>query len=145
MGNGKEEEEEEPRIWRMTRMAEGTLSRRGRVRLCRTKWVGCVNPSLPLLVRFDDLADGFLQADRDVPVRIVGAHLGEIGDVADVVADAVFLDVLMDLGLSGEFLGDSKRFPDGAGVGAAAADGSWFLAICSISSVSSSDRRFSTE
>lgn len=69
-----------------------------------------------------DLPDGFLQADCDVPGRVVAAHFGKIGDVADVVADAVFIDVLEYLGFAGEFLGEFECFPDRARICAAAAD-----------------------
>jgi len=68
------------------------------------------------------LADRFLEADGNVPSRVVGAHFGEVGDVADVVADAVFVNELGNLRLAREFFRDPEGFEDRAGVGAAAAD-----------------------
>ena len=85
-----------------------------------------------LLGGLDDLLDGVLEGDGDVPGGVVLAHFGEVGDVADVVADAVFLEVLKDLWFSGEGFGDLEGFEDGTGVGASAADvvdfaGAWCL------------------
>ena len=76
-------------------------------------------PSLPMA---HDLADRFIQADADVPLGVVLAHLGEITDVADVIADAVLIHVLEHLGLAGMLLGDLERLPDRAGIGAAATE-----------------------
>ena len=42
----------------------------------------------------DDLAENFVQADGDFPIRVVGLEFAEIGDVADVVALAIFLAIL---------------------------------------------------
>ena len=67
-----------------------------------------------------DLADRVVEADADVPLGVVLTHLGQIADVADVVADAVLIHILEHLGLSGVLLGDLKRLPDRAGIGAAA-------------------------
>jgi len=77
------------------------------------------NPGFP---RLHDLTDGFLKGDGDAPVRIVGAHFAEVAVVADVVADAVFLEIGEDLGASGKAFCDLKGFEDGAGVGFAAAE-----------------------
>ncbi len=52
----------------------------------------------------------------------MGTHFREIRNVADVVADAVFIDVLIDLRFTGEFLGDVEGFQDGAGIGPPTAD-----------------------
>ena len=64
----------------------------------------------------NDLADGFLKADGDVPGRIMGTHFGKVADITDVVADAVFIHILIDLRFPGEFLGDFEGFPDRAGI-----------------------------
>lgn len=71
-------------------------------------------------MRLYDLPYRFLQAYRDIPSRIVFTHLGEIGDVADVIADAVVIDVLIDLFLAREFFGDRECFPNGTRIGATA-------------------------
>ena len=42
----------------------------------------------------DDLAENFVEADGDGPVGIVGIEFGEIGDVADVIAFAILIDIL---------------------------------------------------
>ena len=65
---------------------------------------------------FDDLADGFGEADGDVPRRVVGFHFPEVAVVADVVADAVLVHIGEGLFLSGEGFGDLEGFEDGAGV-----------------------------
>lgn len=65
---------------------------------------------------FDDLADGFGEADGDVPRRVVGFHFSEVAVVADVVAYAVLVHIGEDLFFSGEGFGDLKGFEDGAGV-----------------------------
>src|SRR5690606_870484 len=44
------------------------------------------------------------------------------GDVTDVIADAVFLQILIDLSLAGEAFGDFEGLPDRAGVGATPTD-----------------------
>jgi len=61
---------------------------------------------------FDDLADGFGEADGDVPRRVVGFHFSEVAVVADVVADAVLVHVCEDLFLSCEGFGDLEGFED---------------------------------
>ena len=66
--------------------------------------------------------DGVFEGDGDVPCRVVAAHFGEVADVADVVADAVFVDVVVDLFFTGKFFGDGEGFEDGAGVVASAPD-----------------------
>ena len=65
---------------------------------------------------FDDLADGFCEADGDVPRGIVGFHFPEVAVVADVVADAVLVHIGEDLFLSGEGFGDLEGFENRAGV-----------------------------
>ena len=70
----------------------------------------------PLLPRFHDLSDRFLEALGDIPAGVVGLHLAEVAVVADVVADAVLIHVGVLLFLAGEFLSDSKGLKDGAGV-----------------------------
>ncbi len=74
------------------------------------------------LRRLDNLADGFTEGDCDIPIGIVTAHFGKVGDVTDVVADPVFILILEDLGLASDAFGDGEGFEDGAGVGAASAD-----------------------
>ena len=68
------------------------------------------------LPSFDDLADGFGEADGDVPRREVGFHFPEVAVVADVVADAVLVHIGEGLFLSGEGFGDLEGFEDRAGV-----------------------------
>jgi hypothetical protein len=41
-----------------------------------------------------------LQTHGDVPVGIMAPHFPEIGEITDVIADAVFVEVLIDLGFS---------------------------------------------
>jgi len=57
----------------------------------------------------DDLAENFVEADGDGPVGIVGFEFGEIGDVTDVVAFAILVDILpIEL-----FAGNLLDFGDG--------------------------------
>lgn len=49
-------------------------------------------------------------------------HFAQVREVTDVIADAVFIDVLKDLFFAGEFFGEGERLPDRAGVAAAASD-----------------------
>ena len=70
----------------------------------------------PLLPRLHDLSDRFLEALGDVPAGVVGLHLAQVAVVADVVADAVLVDVGILLFLTGELLGNRKGLEDGAGV-----------------------------
>lgn len=74
--------------------------------------------ALPLTLCFDNLLHGLFERYGDVPFRVVGAHFVEVGDVADVIADAVFIDVMVDLRFVGEIFGEFEGFPDRAGVGA---------------------------
>ena len=48
--------------------------------------------------------------------------LGKMRDVADVIPCPILKNVLMDLLSAGEVFGDGERIPDGARVGATAAD-----------------------
>ena len=50
------------------------------------------------------------------------AHFAEIGVVADVIPDAVLVEVGVNHGLAGELFGNFKGFEDGAGVGLASPD-----------------------
>ena len=65
---------------------------------------------------FDDLADGFGEADGDVPRRVVGFHFPEVAVVADMVAYAVLVHIGEDLFFSGEGFGDLEGFEDRAGI-----------------------------
>lgn len=65
---------------------------------------------------FDDLADGFGEADGDVPRWVVGFHFPEVAVVADVVADAVLVHIGEGLFFSGEGFGDLEGFEDRAGI-----------------------------
>ncbi len=76
----------------------------------------------PIPFRFHDLVESFLEGNGDVPRRVVSAHFVEVGDVADVVADPVFVEILEDLRLASDAFGDGESFEDGAGVGTAATD-----------------------
>ena len=62
------------------------------------------------------MADGFGEADGDVPRRVVGFHFPEVAVVADVVADAVLVHIGEGLFLSGEGFGDLEGFEDRAGI-----------------------------
>ena len=68
------------------------------------------------LPAFDDLADGFFEADGDVPGGIVGAHFAEVAVVANVVAEAVFGDVSVNLFFAAEFCGEGESFQYRTGV-----------------------------
>ena len=70
----------------------------------------------------NNLADGFFEADGNVPARVVPAHLVEVRDIADMVANPVFVHILENLSFARERLGDLEGLPDRAGIGAAAAD-----------------------
>ena len=75
-----------------------------------------------LLIRLHNLPHGLLQTHADVPGGIMIAHFPQIGQVANMIADAVFVEVLVDLGFAAELLRQRKSLPDRAGVGAASAD-----------------------
>ena len=66
--------------------------------------------------------DRVFEGDGDVPRGVIAAHFGEVAHVADVIADAVFVDVGVDLLFAGEFFGEGESFQDRAGVVASAAD-----------------------
>src|SRR5208283_3433704 len=70
----------------------------------------------------DDLAEDFVEGDGDTPVGIVGLELGEVGDVADVIADAVLIHILPVHFLAGHFCDLGDGFEDGNAVFAAAAE-----------------------
>ena len=80
--------------------------------------VGRCEPSVAqsALPAFDDLADGFFEADGDVPGGIVGAHFAEVAVVANVVAEAVFGDVSVNLFFAAEFCGEGESFQYRTGV-----------------------------
>ena len=59
-----------------------------------------------------DLADGLIQADADVPLGVVLPHLAQVTDVADVVADAIVVHILIHLFLTGMLLSDLECLPD---------------------------------
>ena len=60
----------------------------------------------------DDLTDGVVEGLGDVPLRVVGAHLGQVAVIADVVAGARLIDVGVDLGAAGVLFGDLKGLKD---------------------------------
>src|SRR5208283_554498 len=70
----------------------------------------------------DDLAENLVEGDGDTPVGVVGLELGEVGDVADVVADAVLVDILPVHCFAGHFCDLGDGFEDGNAVFAAAAE-----------------------
>jgi hypothetical protein len=70
----------------------------------------------------DDLADGFVEADADIPCGVVGAHFPEVAVIANVVADATLGDVGVALFFAAEFFGQREGFQYRTGVGFAAAD-----------------------
>src|SRR5260370_6624100 len=59
-----------------------------------TQWSSCPNLRLALGMVDNDLAKDCVEGDGDGPVGIVRAEFGEIRNVADVVALAVFIDVV---------------------------------------------------
>ena len=65
---------------------------------------------------FHDLAYYLLEADRDIPARVVRPHFPQIAVVADMVPNAVIRHVSMSLGLVGETLDQGKGLEDTAGV-----------------------------
>ena len=54
------------------------------------------------LPRINNLLDCVFKTDGDVPARIMVSHFSQVAVVADMVADAVFIDVGMNLFLAGE-------------------------------------------
>ena len=52
----------------------------------------------------------------------MGLHFAEVAVIANVIADAVFVEVGEFLGLAGKLFSDLECFEDGAGVGFAAAE-----------------------
>ncbi len=81
-----------------------------------------VGDECPDVQRPQTLPDGLLQRLGDVPLRIVGAHLAQVGVVTDVVAGAVLVDVGADLFFAGKFFGERERLEDRTRVGLAAAE-----------------------
>ena len=67
----------------------------------------------------NDLAKDFVEADGDGPVGIVRAEFGEIRNVADVVALAVFIDVVPVHSLAGHLFNFRDGFEHGNAVRAA--------------------------
>ena len=72
-----------------------------------------------MLSRF---GDGFLEENDDVPVGLARPHFSEVGNVEDVVADAVFIEVTRDVGLASNATANDDGYWDKAGIGADAAD-----------------------
>lgn len=70
----------------------------------------------PLLPCFHNLPDRFLQTLGDIPTGVVSFHFPKVAVVADMVSDAVLIDVGVLLFLASEFLGDREGLEDGAGV-----------------------------
>ena len=60
----------------------------------------------------NNLADCVLKTDADVPLGVVLAHLAQVADVADVIADAVVIHILINLRFAGIPLSDLERLPD---------------------------------
>ena len=85
--------------------------------LCSLWFISAFRPLLP---SFHDLADGAFEGLGDVPRWKLGAHFAEVEVVADVVADAAFIDIGIDLRLICQFLGDFKSLEDRAGIRLAA-------------------------
>ena len=76
----------------------------------------------PRFPSIDDLMDGIFEGDGDIPRGVITAHLGQVADVADVVSDAIFIKVSVDLFLAGEFFGQGESLEDGARIVASAAE-----------------------
>ena len=70
----------------------------------------------------NDLAEDFIEGDRDGPVRVVGFKFGEVGDIADVVADAVLVHIVPVELFAGKLLDFGDGFEDGDAILAAAAE-----------------------
>ena len=64
----------------------------------------------------NDLAKDFVEADGDGPVGIVRAEFGEIRNVADVVALAIFIDVIPVHFLAGHLFNFGDGFQHGNAV-----------------------------
>ena len=83
----------------------------------------------------DNFGKDVVEALGQIPGRIVGAHFGEIGNVADVVPFPVFIDVGGEHFLSRQFFDSGKGFQDGAAIGTASAQvinlaRAWFFKKC---------------
>jgi hypothetical protein len=57
-----------------------------------------------------------IKTGADLPVGIVGAHLAQFTDVKDVIANPVFIPVLINLGLAGMLFKNQDGLQDRAGV-----------------------------
>ena len=57
-----------------------------------------------------------------VPAGVVGFHFTEVGVIADVVADAVFIDIGVDLRFTSKSFGNFEGFEDRAGIRLAATE-----------------------
>src|SRR5439155_16283866 len=82
---------------------------------------GCLPNLETLIPRADDLGEDVLERLRNLPVRIVPLQPAQVADVADMVAFAVRLLILIAHLLSGEVGDPVEGFEDGAGVVPAAA------------------------
>ena len=69
----------------------------------------------------DNFGKDVIEALGQIPGRIVGAHFGEIGNVADMIPFPVFVDISGEHFLAREFFDSGKGFQDGAAVGATSA------------------------
>ena len=70
----------------------------------------------------DNFGKDVIEALRQIPRRIVGAHFGEIRNVADMIPFPVFVDISGEHFLAREFFDSGKGFQNGATVGAATAE-----------------------
>src|SRR5215470_5961432 len=83
-------------------------------------WGGNILQALSMVS--NDLAENFVQADGDFPIRVVGLEFAQIGDVANVVTLAVFLDILPIHFLAGQAFQFGNGFEHGDAVCPATAE-----------------------
>ena len=82
----------------------------------------CMTISSPCFPGLDNFGKDVIEALRQIPGRIVGAHFGEIGNVADMISFPVFIDVGGEHFLAREFFDSGKGFKNGAAVASASAE-----------------------
>jgi hypothetical protein len=70
----------------------------------------------------DNFGKNVVEAFGQIPRRIVGAHFGEIGNVADMISFPVFIDVGGEHFLARKFFDSGKGLKNGAAVASASAE-----------------------
>src|SRR5262245_6778330 len=77
---------------------------------------------MPRNRRLVDLGENVIERLRDVPRRVVRPHFRQVADIADMIADAILLDIVERGRATAESLHTLERFKDRAAVPAASAD-----------------------